>query len=29
MNRRINDRVAHENVRRIEYEAAHGPPGLK
>jgi hypothetical protein len=29
MNRRINDRAAHENVRRIKYDAAHGPPGLK
>ena len=25
----MNDRAAHENVRRIEYDAAHGPPGLK
>jgi len=29
INRRINDKAAHENVRRIEYDAAHGPPGLK
>ena len=29
INRHINDRAAHENVRRIEYDAAHGPPGLK
>jgi len=29
INRRINDRAAHENVHRIEYDAAHGPPSLK
>ena len=29
INRRINDRAAHENVCRIEYDAAHGPHGLK
>jgi len=29
INRRINDRAAHENMRHIEYDAAHDPPGLK
>jgi hypothetical protein len=26
---RANDRQAYENVRRIEYDTEHGPPGLK
>lgn len=26
INRRITERAIHENVRRIEYDAAHGPP---
>jgi len=26
INRRITERAVHENVRRIEYDAAHGPP---
>ena len=25
INRRITDRAVHENVRRIEYDAAHAP----
>ena len=29
INRRITERVVHENVRRIEYDAAHAPPGLR
>jgi len=29
INRCINVRATHENVRRIEYDAAHGPLGLK
>ena len=29
INRCINDRDAHENMRHIKYDAAHGPPGLK
>ena len=29
INRHITDRAVHENVRRIEYDAAHGPLGLK
>jgi len=29
INRCINDRAAHENMHRIEYDAAHGPPSLK
>ena len=26
INRRITEHAVHENVRRIEYDAAHGPP---
>jgi hypothetical protein len=26
---RANDRQAYENIRRIEYDTEHGPPGLK
>ena len=29
INRRINDIAIHENMRRIEYDATHGPPSLK
>ena len=29
INRRITERAVHKNVRRIEYDAAHGSPGLK
>jgi len=27
INRRAMERAVHENLRRIEYDAAHGPPG--
>jgi len=26
INRRITERAVHENLRRIEYDATHGPP---
>jgi len=29
INRRATERAVHENLRRIEYDAAHGPPGLR
>jgi len=29
ISRRNTERAVHENVRRIEYDAAHVPPGLK
>jgi hypothetical protein len=29
INKRINDRAAHENIYRIEYDAVHSPSGLK
>ena len=29
INKRNNDRAAHENIRRIKYDTMHGPPGLK
>ena len=29
INRHITKRAVHENVRRIEYDAAHAPPGLR
>ena len=28
INRRGTERAVHENLRRVEYDAAHGPPGL-
>jgi len=29
INRRAMERVVHENLWRIEYDATHGPPGLR
>jgi len=29
INRCARERAVHENLRRIEYDAAHGPPGLR
>jgi len=29
INRRAMERSVHENLRRIEYDATHGPPGLR
>jgi len=29
INRRTTERAVHENLRRIEYDATHGPPGLR
>jgi len=29
INRRATERAVHENLRRIEYDATHGPPGLR
>jgi hypothetical protein len=29
INRRATERAVHENLRRIEYDAAHGPPSLR
>ena len=29
INRRATERAVHENLRRIEYDAAHGPPDLR
>jgi len=29
INRRARERAVHENLWRIEYDAAHGPPGLR
>ena len=29
INRRATERAVHENLRRIEYDAALGPPGLR
>jgi len=29
INRRATERAVHENLRCIEYDAAHGPPGLR